>query len=242
MKKPTADFALLSLPGTDKENEDCVKVHEGPINCFVLADGLGGHGDGALAAGLAADAACATVQHSDRLDADLAARCFTAAQCAVTATQKEKGINCRCTMTLLLTDGARFIYGHIGDSRVYHMRRRRVVSRTLDHSVPQLLLSMGTITEAELAHHPDRSRIIRAVGGEDDSLQFELSPLARLRKTDSFLLCSDGFWEWIEDDDIIRALTGTQDAAGALEQLAKLAEERSQPPRDDCSAILVRTK
>lgn len=240
MKRFAVDHSSLSLCGTGKENEDFVCVLEGAVSCFVLADGLGGHGDGALASRLAAQAACGVCGSAAELDADLAARCFTAAQCAVVAAQKERGISCRTTMVLLLTDGKKAIYGHIGDSRLYFARRNRVKARTLDHSVPQLLLSMGSITEAELAHHPDRNRIIRAVGSDEDGLQFDLSPVIRLRKGDSFLLCSDGFWEWVEKEDIASALKQNASASAALERLAGLAAERAVPPCDDRSAILLR--
>lgn len=240
MKKLAADCASVSLCGTDKENEDSVMIYQGEVSCFVLADGLGGHGNGALASSVAVKAVCDTVRLAGELNPELASRCFTAAQCAVTEMQKTRGIDCRTTMTALLTCGNTAIFGHIGDSRVYHMRKHRVLARTLDHSVPQLLLSMGSITEEELAHHPDRNQIVRAVGGDDDHLQFELSGAVRLRKGDSFLLCSDGFWEWVSDADIGSALREQSDARGALDRLTALASERSQPPRDDCSAILVR--
>ena len=240
MRTLTADCASVSLCGTDKENEDCAMIYQGGISCFVLADGLGGHGNGALASSVAAKAACDTARALQELNPETAARCFTAAQYAVTEMQKARGLDCRTTMTLLLTCGRTAIYGHIGDSRVYHIRKNRVLARTLDHSVPQLLLRMGTITEAELAHHPDRNQIVRAVGGDDDSLQFELSSAIRLRGSDSFLLCSDGFWEWIENEDIAAALSAGDSARDALDRMVRLVEERSQPPRDDCSAILVR--
>ena len=213
MKKYSCDHSTLSLAGTDKDNEDCLGVFEGAVSCFVLADGLGGHGNGALASRLAVQAVCETCKSSTELNRDLAERCFTAAQCAVVKAQQEKDISCRTTMVLLLTDGRKALYGHIGDSRVYHVRKKRIVGRTLDHSVPQMLLNMGSITEDQLAHHPERNHIVRAVGGEGDGFMFELSPLFRLRGKDRFLLCSDGFWEWITYDDIISAVSALMSGA-----------------------------
>lgn len=240
MRKNKIDFAACSLGGTGKENEDFLCVHNGDVSCFALADGLGGHSDGALAAQLAAQTACRSCENASEVSLELASRCFTSAQCAVVNAQKEQGVTCRTTLTLLLTDGRRAVYGHIGDSRVYHVRRKRIVSRTLDHSVPQLMVNMGTITEDALAHHPDRNRIIRAVGGEDDSFQFELSPILQINKSDSFLMCSDGFWEWIENKDITDALAAARDASEVLERLSRLSSQRAELPRDDSSAILVR--
>ncbi|MBE6760358.1 MAG: hypothetical protein E7554_09805, partial [Ruminococcaceae bacterium] len=71
MKKYSCDHSALSLAGTGKENEDALGVTEGAVSCFVLADGLGGHGNGALASRLAVQAACETCKCSAELSEDL---------------------------------------------------------------------------------------------------------------------------------------------------------------------------
>jgi len=239
MKKYIVDYAAHSVSGTDKENEDRICVHEGNISCFALADGLGGHSNGAQAAAIASETACRICKNESKLSHDLASRCFDAAQQAVINAQKELCTVCCSTLTLLLTDGRNAIFGHIGDSRVYHIRKNSIISRTLDHSVPQMLLNMGQITEEQLAHHPERNHIVRAVGGEQNSFIYELSPTLRLKKNDSFLLCSDGFWEWVSNNEICDALSASQTSSAALEKLSLLPAERAELPRDDCSAVIV---
>lgn len=240
MKKYTVDYAVFSVSGTDKENEDRICVHEGDICCFALADGLGGHANGAQAADLASQAACRVCEGESKLSRELAMRCFEEAQQAVLNAQREQGAACCSTLTLLLTDGRKALFGHIGDSRVYHIRKGSIIARTLDHSVPQMLLNMGVIVEEELAHHPDRNRIVHAVGSEGKGFVYEISPILSLKKSDSFLLCSDGFWEWIENDEICGALAELPGAAGALEQLSQLSAQRAKSPCDDSSAVIVR--
>ena len=71
--------------------------------------------------------------------------------------------------------------------------------RTLDHSIPQMLVMSGEITESEIRNHPDRNILLRVMGAEWDGPAYELLKPVPLRKCQAMLLCSDGFWELIDE-------------------------------------------
>ena len=145
---------------------------------------------------------------------------------------------------MLLITGKIAQWGYIGDSRLYHFRDGKQLSRTIDHSVPQMLALSGQIKEREIRHHPDRSLLLRAMGTEWDMPAYEIAQ-RRLQtiKGDSFLLCSDGFWEWIEEKTMIKILKKDLSAYDALcEMTAEVKANGTGKNLDNYSAILVNIK
>jgi serine/threonine protein phosphatase PrpC len=86
-------------------------------------------------------------------------------------------------------------WAHVGDSRLYHFNRKKLLSRTKDHSIVQLLVDLERISEEEMATHPDQGRLLKGLGG-DEPIKPDFGQ-ATLHAGDSLLLCSDGFWEQI---------------------------------------------
>ena len=105
----------------------------------------------------------------------------------------------RTTAVVLCTEGNRGTALHIGDSRFYHFRNGKIISQTKDHSVPQMLAMAGEISEHEIRRHPDRNRLLRALGDENEEVRFVRSDF-EIKEGDAFLLCSDGFWEEVEEE------------------------------------------
>ena len=101
-------------------------------------------------------------------------------------------------------------WGHVGDSRLYYFKNGRIVKRTLDHSVPQMLVAAGEIDEKEIRHHPDRNRLVRVMGMEWDEPKYQVSEPMPEEPGQAFLLCSDGFWENIEEEQIIEFVLADQ--------------------------------
>ena len=89
--------------------------------------------------------------------------------------------------------------GHIGDTPRYYFNRNKLKERTLDHSVPQMLVSVGKLKEKEIRHHPDRNRLLRVLGIEMDEVNYQESGRLERSGQQAFLLCTDGFWELIEE-------------------------------------------
>ena len=239
------DYAMMSRPGGRPYNEDCIQMHDsGAEQLFALCDGLGGMGNGDLASSTAIRSAVSRFRW-DR-SPDFLAQAVETAQGAVLYEQ-EKNPDTRdmsSTMVLLRFQQDEAAWVHIGDSRLYMFRDGQVLHQTEDHSVPQMLVRIGDITQEQIRSHPDRNRLLRALGWEwSDNKSYVVSESIKLQEGDAFLLCSDGFWEEIVEDEMIRILSETKDAATWLSRMTKIVETNGRDKNmDNYSAICVRIR
>lgn len=183
---------------------------EGPRGLlFMLADGLGGHGRGDEASQAVVRMSAETFRSQPSVTLE---QCFQRSQEYLLAEQIRLGAQdeMKTTLALLWLEGETARSGHIGDSRVYHFRKNKLLFRSLDHSVPQMLVVTGEIREKDIRHHEDRNRLLRVMGMEWTTPKYEIHPPVQLLPGDSFLLCSDGFWEYIEEKRMIKALKGAK--------------------------------
>ena len=191
--------------GQRDENQDRLSVLHSPkgSSCLVVvADGLGGHGGGALAAQTAVETA-EQIWHNRKRHIDseeflrsLALECHE----AVNAAGKKSGQEPRTTLAALLIESGSAASVHAGDSRVMQFSGDSLVSRTVDHSIGQLSVLRGKIKESELATHPDQKKLFSHLGGESiPDLEFKRWKLTEGRR---FVVCSDGFWEVFPTDQM----------------------------------------
>lgn len=211
-------YAMISRDGCRDHNEDSVKAYaEEDRGCFALADGLGGHGKGEVASAIAVE----TFITGSRAGAKDAGpdfqHIFSEAQSNIISRQREDRScsDMKTTLTGLIISETDCRWAHIGDSRLYYFENKRIKTRTMDHSVPQMLVSVGEIEENEIRHHPDRNRLLKVLGDvaeEDEEDNFgctEGEPVFR-QKNQAFLMCSDGFWELIEESEMEELLQNSQ--------------------------------
>lgn len=242
------EYASFTDIGEKERNEDAVRVFVNqPLATygFVLADGLGGHGNGDVASNFVVDCVGAAIENTDDFGGVFIDECFDTAQEMLMEEKELKGLmSIKTTMVLLLITDKTARWGHIGDSRLYHFRSGRLLSRTIDHSVPQMLALSGQIKEREIRHHPDRNVLLRAMGSEWETPQYEISQRGKkVVPGDSFLLCSDGFWEWIEEKSVIKILKKELSAFDALQEMvAEVRYNGAGKGMDNFSAILVNIK
>lgn len=199
-------IASLTDCGSREYNEDSVGFYSNGDNyCLVLADGLGGHGKGEVASLNAVESVKDTFMASE--NPDISAM-FENAQNNVMRLQEESHDfdSMKTTLTVALITGNTLRWGHIGDSRVYLFKKKKYISHTLDHSVPQMLVFAGEIKESEIRRHIDRNKLLRVIGTKWDSPRYQIGDELQLNGDETVLLCSDGFWENIEEKQMVKLL------------------------------------
>ncbi|MCL2577110.1 MAG: protein phosphatase 2C domain-containing protein [Defluviitaleaceae bacterium] len=201
-KKFSVTFAAASRIGKRERNEDSViSLVKDDRYCFVVADGLGGHGLGDLASKtltyvFSREFDRCTNMKSNRI---FLSHAFDCAQEEILALQAARGIKkyqAKTTAVALSIFNGKYAWGHVGDSRLYRFNRDILISRTFDHSVPQILALSNEISEDEISTHPDRSLLLHAFGDEWDEPKYEISKETSLKRGNSFFLCTDGVWEY----------------------------------------------
>jgi len=132
------------------------------------------------------------------------------------------------TCTALLLRGGLAHCAHVGDSRLYLVRGNDILRMTEDHSAVMDMVKRGAISADEARHHPDKNVIVRALGARGDvEVATWQKPLA-LRPGDTFLMCSDGLYDVVEDNELFDAVRGAPPQL-ACERLVELARQRGGP-------------
>ena len=220
----TFTYAVFTNAGSRDINEDSVGAFQNGVNnCYVLCDGLGGHGMGDVASSLVRDVFADQFSKSTDIS-NFLSTAFSAAQDILMAEQITRHAEKRMktTAVAVVTDDKNAYIGHIGDSRLYVFHKNRVKLRTLDHSIPQMLVLSKEIKEKQIRNHPDRNIVLRVMGIEWEGPMYELIPPIPLKKCQALLLCSDGFWELIDEREMCSIL---KQANSADEWLFNMSEE-----------------
>jgi len=208
---------------------------------LVLADGMGGHENGDYAAELAVRYAAALFRReaAPRLADPARFLCAACLGAHAALLQEERTLGLpdtpRTTVVACVVQDGRAHWAHVGDSRLYLLRRGEVLARTVDHTLAQELVEAGWLPASDIRGHPERNRLVQCLGGLQPP-RIGAVGQASLEPNDVLLLCSDGLWEPVID----RQLAGGLEArplAPALAVLARLARERAGPESDNVSAL-----
>lgn len=153
----------------------------------------------------------------------------------------DMGASMGTTVSLLLMLPGRYFGIHVGDSRLYHFVDGKIEERTTDHSVCQVLANTGEIDESEIRHHPDRNRLLRAIGMHDQTETLNsLKIIEKKGKNHVFLLCSDGFWEYIDEKHMEKTLKRAKTPEMWLAKMQKIVQKNGKNNNmDNYTAIAV---
>ncbi|HEV2110067.1 MAG TPA: PP2C family serine/threonine-protein phosphatase [Gammaproteobacteria bacterium] len=235
--------AAMSYQGKRPYNEDRLGRADRSDGVFwALADGLGGHKGGARASELAVQAALQSAGRSSapRLE-DRLKQAVSDAHAVIRAEQKiHPGFaDMRSTLVLLGLTAGDMAWSHCGDSRLYHLRSGRFLTRTRDHSAVQMLVAAGEVAEEDIPRHPGRSRLVSCLGSNNTLLISARSSGAAPVAGDAFLLCSDGVWEHLTVavlEGLVAQAAGPEALLTALDAYITAAQH---PEQDNYSAISV---
>ena len=232
---------MQSFLGDREINEDYIASAENGTGMdFVLCDGLGGHGKGEVASEMAALQILQELKAHPQGGEQSIADAFEAAQKKLLAEQARQNMrNAMKTTAVVLRIGEKeAMWGHIGDSRLYLFYRNKLVLRTLDHSVPQMLVLAGDIKEMQIRNHPDRNRLLRVMGAEWSANRYEIAAPRDRSLCQAFLLCSDGFWECITEKEMVKCLKKSSSAADWMERMLEIVRKNgASQEMDNHSAI-----
>jgi serine/threonine protein phosphatase PrpC len=239
------ESAHSSLIGDRKINQDrCILVSDGDTVLLGLADGMGGHPRGEAAAQVLVDT-CRNyfdrTPHPILNPNGFLTRLLHKAHENIIAFgyDQEPAIDPRTTAVACLVQKNVAHWAHAGDSRLYLLRERRVLSKTIDHSYVERLKQQGVITAKEQKAHPQRNYVTRCLGGSLNSPDVTLGKQI-LESGDILLLCSDGLWGSINETDILNALFGHLPLAEAIQSLAEQAAHKAFPDSDNITLIALK--
>lgn len=229
-------YKSITKCGNREINEDSVICVEQNGNyCFVVADGLGGHGKGEIASQKLVEVFLKVFETGHTETETFLKMAFDTAQNEIMKAQKAEGtlFDMKTTAVALIVIDGKCQWGHVGDSRLYMFYKNKVKMRTLDHSVPQMLVMSREIKERDIANHPDRNRLLRVMGIEWDLPKYTLSEEYDIDKCQAFLLCSDGFWEFIEENKMRNFLKKSSSVNQWLEMMFDEVEKNGNERKRD---------
>jgi protein phosphatase len=208
---------------------------------MMVADGMGGHARGEVAAQLTMQTVAAIYQRMAKpVLADPARFLEEAVQAShheLHRYRAEQGLPeaPRTTIVLCVVQRGVATWAHVGDSRLYLIRGGAIVDRTLDHSRVHHLVSAGLIRPEDAKDHPERNRIFNCLGAFV-APSVEVSHPTALHGGDILLLCSDGLWGNLNDRGIIDALSG-RTVMRAVPEMVDAALELGGIDADNCTAL-----
>jgi serine/threonine protein phosphatase PrpC len=241
------ELAILSRRGGRNYNEDaCGHWHSDTHLCCVVADGAGGHGGGDKASKLAVQQVIERYAAAPSEAPEALRQLIVDTNRSLIAHrgEAENTQNMHSTIVALFVDLEKYsaTWGHCGDSRLYGFRGGRLAFQTRDHSLVQSLVDGGLLTEDRMRTHPQRSELLSALGVGEQDLQVSVSerPWA-MQPGDAFLLCTDGVWEYVVENELEQALAAAASPQAWLDDVEKrvLAAAVHKPRHDNFSGLAV---
>lgn len=238
--------ASICKIGGREYNQDFVAHHiEDGKACFIVCDGLGAYVGSEVASMLCANKVIgnfkATVESGGDITAEETALTITEAahHHVVEYKYENSKISSSCTtMSLVMTDLNAAVMSHIGDTRIYFFADGQLKYQTRDHSLAQLAVDMGKITTREIRTHKDQNKLTRVLGS-DYYVEPDINRMpGPLMPGDAFILCTDGFWEYVYEDEMEEALKECKTPEEVIDRLEKLLIERHPPYNDNYTALV----
>jgi len=241
------NVASVCKQGGRTYNQDYVThLIQGDKACFVVCDGLGSYVGSEVASMLCADKIKKLFKKGVSDNGDIASTEFSlktiqsAHNHVVKYKEKNPIISSSCTtVACVITDLKSTVISHIGDSRIYFFDGGKLKYQSKDHSVAQLAVDRGECTLRDIRKHKDQNKLTRVLGSSyyiDPDVVHENKPL---KSGDSLMLCTDGFWEYVYEEEMENAFATYKTPNEVLNHLEKLLLTRVPSNNDNYTAIIV---
>ncbi|MBL8431274.1 MAG: serine/threonine-protein phosphatase [Dechloromonas sp.] len=241
----TVDACAAQHQGDRKEQQDRLAilphVQQRGVALAVVADGMGGHAGGALAA----EQVVHTVKTSFEcfsptveMPRILLENSLLEAHLMIKASRFMNEKDPHSTAVMLLLQPGRATWAHCGDSRLYRFRDGEPIFRSVDHSYVQHLIATGRLAPEEALSHPNRNVLVTSLGGKEDP-RFDFGEARDLTGGDSFVICSDGLWAYFDDAEMGR-IVAENSARRASQILVDAARARAAGGGDNLSLVIIK--
>ena len=235
------DVFEYSNKGGRSYNEDSIGSKcDGSNGIFIVADGLGGHSMGELASNCAVNVIMSGWYGFDDSPQEQIKSLFGQANAAIMELQNEKRTIMKSTAAVLAIEGNKAVWANTGDSRVYYFRKSKLAFCTEDHSVAYKKYKAGEITRDMLGSDEDQSSLLRTLGNDDRFVPDTYEAPNAIEVGDAFMLCSDGAWEYLRDEEILIDLLKSRNSQHWAELMLVRAMERISTGNDNISIITVK--
>ncbi|HOZ84227.1 MAG TPA: Stp1/IreP family PP2C-type Ser/Thr phosphatase [Niabella sp.] len=194
---------------------------------LILADGMGGHNSGEVASEIALTVFADSYYHSKGGIEDALKKAFLDSNNHIyeTALGNDVYAGMGTTLTAIVNHKQNLYLAHIGDSRAYLFRNNGIEQLSKDHTVVQQLIDLGEISMEEAPHHPQRNMLLCALGTQPD-IEPEVHKIkTALKEEDILLLCSDGLYDLVSEEDMIVILSSDNSLEQMANQLVNLAKQ-----------------
>jgi len=227
-----APFALSWHALTDTgmvrpHNEDSFSFLDlGKGMLFAVADGMGGHDAGEVASKIAVETVCREMREGveqNKAPLDLVQHAVQQANVAVKHEGASRGSNMGTTLTMAFVAGNTAYIANVGDSRVYWVENGSITQITEDHSLVAKLVAAGKLTKEEARNHPKSNLLYRTIGS-DDTVKVDTFRMD-LKKGGLLLLCTDGLWGMIGDENIHQVFAVEKNVKKACARLVRMAND-----------------
>lgn len=241
-------FAVKTDIGQKRErNEDSYNIivnkSDTPVS-FIIADGMGGHNSGEIASRLAVDFVSNYITSNpdefsveSEISGKISALITKANDFIIeNAKRNEENTGMGTTLIVAIVLNNKVYIGNVGDSRAYLIRNDTIEQITIDHSYIEELLKSGSITKEEAINHPQKNLITRALGSSEDMKADTFS--VELQKKDSFLFCTDGLTNMLNDEEILKIITETKEPEQVCQKL--IEGSIANGGEDNITVIIIR--
>ena len=233
------DIASVFKIGGRKVNQDYVACSyaDGKL-VLAVCDGLGAYENSELASRICAERLISELKACQNVDALSLANIFKDAHDDIVRA-RESGdlIGASTTAVCFYSNGKVACSAHSGDSRIYLLKNGKIAHVSKDHSLAQVAVDKGEITREQLRDHGDQNKLTRVVGGK-----FYVLPDVRfypvLNEGQAVLLCSDGWWKYVYENEMIEDVFSSVSSEEALCKMERRLLERADEEYDNYSAVL----
>jgi len=241
------NFFANTRIGDRKNNQDYhAHLFDKKGTLLIVADGLGGHQGGELAsrlfceslvllAGNAIDDLCS---NPDKTIESLAAQATDLMSKTMEEDYPGVDAHTTCAVCWINASNHKLTTLHIGDSRIYRFNEKEIIWRSRDHSVVQMLVDTGQLTEEEMGTHPEQGALTRSIGVGKKTKATVKTQSTPMQPGEALLLCSDGLWEMVSRKEIC-ALAKKKNPEKQLHKLMSAAVKRAAPKSDNVTAELL---